>query len=414
LVLQGRTREQIRVSVGYNLGAIFLGTTTSSVDATSLIDTRLRGGDDVHNGKWIVSTSGNNDGEITRANDYVQSGTDITVSPAFGAIIPTSMTYEMWEARYAPANIHEFINQAIIEATGRAYDPEEDLSLHGDNRTARLDIPAEFNMLNGVEYRDYVKADLLTSADATWISVAANVTQEVDTEDKKHGGGALKFTIADGFTTGELAHEDITALDISEMTHIEAWVKYSRTLGAGDISIDLYEGATLRQSMDIPALLADTWTFVRITLTSREDKTAIDEVRLVLDSDQGAQTFWVDWIRAVNEDHSTWTRLPSHYWGIDKEARDLILSEAAVREIGHNLIKLRGGDSPALLTTDGATSELHDEYIIARATALAFASVAGKNGPDANQIQRQLQYWTAYAEKKRADLPFRENVREIS
>ena len=416
MVLQGRTREQIRVAVGYNLGAIYVSSTSSAGgDATSVVDNTLRGGDDVFNGKWIVSVEGSNDGEITRVNDYVQSGTDMTVSPAFSATVPNSMSYEMWDVRYPPANIHEFINQAIIEATGRVYDPEEDLSLHGDNRTTRFDIPTEFNMLNAVAYRDYVKADLLTESDAEWTSAASTITQAVDTEFKKHGGASIKFTVPDGFSGAqELAHDDFSALDISEMTHIEYWIRCSIATTSGQLEIRLGEGSTQRELLAVPALAADTWTFIRTALTNFENNTAIDEVRIVYTSDIGACTIWADYFRAINDDHATYTTLPKHYWRIDKENRDLVLTGMAVQEIGHSLLRLRGGGIPVLLEADATATEIPDDYVIARATALALASVAGKNGPDAQQLQNDRDWWTAFAEQKRANLPFLENVREIS
>ena len=92
-VVQGRTRKQIRVSVGYNLQALYVSSTTSSVDATSVVDTTLRGGDDAHNGKWMVQTSGTNDEEIRQISDYTQSSTDMTVAPAFSNTVASGATY---------------------------------------------------------------------------------------------------------------------------------------------------------------------------------------------------------------------------------------------------------------------------------------------------------------------------------
>ena len=86
MVTQGRTRRQIRQAIGYNLGAIYVSSTTSQVDDASLIDISLRGGDDSHNGKWVVasaSTGSITAGSISRVDDYAQSSTDCTVAPAF-------------------------------------------------------------------------------------------------------------------------------------------------------------------------------------------------------------------------------------------------------------------------------------------------------------------------------------------
>ena len=63
--LQERTREELRVHVGYVLG----GLKTVEADAAGTITTLLTGdvanftADDA-NGKWLVFTSGTNDGSI--------------------------------------------------------------------------------------------------------------------------------------------------------------------------------------------------------------------------------------------------------------------------------------------------------------------------------------------------------------
>ena len=92
-VVQGRPRKQIRVSVGYNLQALYVSSTTSTVDRTSVIDATLRGGDDAHNGKWVVQTSGTNDEEIRQVSDYTQSSTDMTVAPSFTNSVASGVTY---------------------------------------------------------------------------------------------------------------------------------------------------------------------------------------------------------------------------------------------------------------------------------------------------------------------------------
>ena len=131
--IAGRTRDQLIQAVGYHLPDFFVGSTTSAGgDTTSVIDTKLRGGNDAHNGKWVRWTSGTLDGEVSRADDYVQSSTDITVAPAFSATVPSGASYELWPVDYQPARIADFINQGILDTYGRAYNPVESLALHAD------------------------------------------------------------------------------------------------------------------------------------------------------------------------------------------------------------------------------------------------------------------------------------------
>ena len=72
--IQGRTRKELRQSIGYNLGAMRLGSATGTGSTTTIIDASLTtviGGNDDHIGKWIVFTSDGNDGDIARVTDYV-------------------------------------------------------------------------------------------------------------------------------------------------------------------------------------------------------------------------------------------------------------------------------------------------------------------------------------------------------
>ena len=71
-VIQGRTRKEIRQSIGYNLGSVYVSTATGGSTST-VVDTSLTtviGGDNDHIGKWLVFTSGALDGTIARVTDY--------------------------------------------------------------------------------------------------------------------------------------------------------------------------------------------------------------------------------------------------------------------------------------------------------------------------------------------------------
>ena len=159
--VQGRTRKQLRQSIGYNLGAIYVSSASGNGDTTSLIDNTLIGGNDNFIGYNAFFTSGNNDGALRRVSDFVESSTDITVSPALSNSTATNDTYELWEQCYHPNAIHDFINQAIIDTTGQAYDPIENPDMSNDSHTAlfadgntlRFDIPSNISIINHLYYR---------------------------------------------------------------------------------------------------------------------------------------------------------------------------------------------------------------------------------------------------------------------
>ena len=82
--IQGRTRKQLRQSIGYNLGAISTGTAYDAGSTTTLISLTLTGGDDNHNGKWLVvfDTSNSDSAETRLVSDYTASAYSLTLGQA--------------------------------------------------------------------------------------------------------------------------------------------------------------------------------------------------------------------------------------------------------------------------------------------------------------------------------------------
>ena len=71
-VIQGRTREQLRQSVGYNLGAMRTSTASGGSTTTIVDNTIVAGGNDRFNGRWLVlqdADASTNDGLIRRVTD---------------------------------------------------------------------------------------------------------------------------------------------------------------------------------------------------------------------------------------------------------------------------------------------------------------------------------------------------------
>jgi hypothetical protein len=216
-VIQGRTRKEIRQSVGYNLGSVYVSTATGG-NASTVVDTSLTtviGGDNDHIGKWIVFTSGGLDGTIARVTDYVASTTTLTFQPTAGSSA-SGLAYELWDGDFAPARVHDFINQAVIEATGSAYDMVEDVSLHTDGHTIRFDIPSGMSMIQDVFHRSSVEFTRLHACNTAFDeTVDSDITVSIDSEDKRQGNGSNKFVIAVGASAGDIATDSITSKDIS-------------------------------------------------------------------------------------------------------------------------------------------------------------------------------------------------------
>ena len=420
-VIQGRTREQIRQHVGYALGALYVSAAseTGAVGKNTLVDSSLvLGGNDNHIGKWIRFTSGSNDEEIRRVTDstITDNKTTLAYMPASSAQT-ASESYELWDVAYNPSIIDDFINQSLISATGNAYDPIENIALHGDGKTTRFDIPSNISIINKIEYRDKITSTRIHACAATFDEKTdSDFTQSLDTQDKKQGTQSLKMVVAAGASAGDFVTDSITSKDLSQYNYIEMWVKSTVATSAGNLKLLLDDSASCAsplETLSIPALTADTWTFVRMQMANPETDTAIISVGLEYDADIGAATIWIDDIVAVANDTAEWETLPRRNWRIDKEARDLILTRDGQDTVGYHLMKIKGGDKPALLGSDGTATEVSENFVIANTVNMALIATSGGPATDPDAKRQLSAYWAAQAERARKALPFLVNARSV-
>ena len=426
-VLQGRTRLQLQQSVLFNLGALRQLTASAAGTTTTFVTNQMPlGAASDHIGKWLHFTSGANNSGLIRqvtASSVAASVTTLTFAPAITDATANLDTADLigWQGDSSlhPQRIQEFLSQAIVEITGEYFDPEESLALFSDGEQTRFDIPAEFAMLTRVDVRRGVSEDVIHTCDTAWdeSSVPANVTRSVDSEDKKHGGSSVRFVIAGAFTTGKVSSDSITSIDLRKFTHIEFWVKSTTATVAGDFQIILDDAnatgdGTDLENLAVPALVALTWTYVRVALVNPALDSAIISVGLRAVNNIAANTIWVDEVRAVNDDTATWTTLDRNSWRVDVEARDLVF--VPFNRVGYKLLKIVGGDEPALFTADSTVTEVPEGYLIARATALCLMSGLGSPSMDVAVRQSQANMWMQKAEMDRRALTNMTNVRSLS
>ena len=153
---------------------------------------------------------------------------------------------------------------------------------------------------------------------------------------------------------------------------------------------------------------------MRIALANPETDTAITAVALEYDSDLGACTVWLDDISVVRNDSSHWVKIPRHLWRIDKESRDIVFDKYLDGLVSYSLLKIEGGDKPALLTADTTATEIDDSYIIARATALALSANSGGPNTDPDNHRQQAAFWFGMSQQSQQNFPMLNNVRTIS
>lgn len=424
-ITAGSIFEELRRAVGGILGAVTLHVTTAAGDATSVISTRLRGGDNAHNGKWVQVYSGTVDGERQQASDYVQSTGDITTDD-FTGIPGSGVSFELWEEWMPPQDVEGYLVQAQKDVTGRMFNPTEDISLHGDGKTTRFDIPLTFEQLSRIEYRASVVSAPVHDCDSVFDeTIDADFTQALDDQDRK-AGTSLRLTVALGASAGDFVTDVIGTLDMGKYTHLEGWIKSSVTLDAADYVIHLNDTAVLadgndQESLNVPAVAtALTWTYFRIALANPQNDTAIASVGFEMNVDKGAHTVWFDSIIAIDDDTEHWIKLAPRLWKIDKQARDLVLVNGGHREIGSRLMKLTGGDNPALFTIGGGSSgdsdvtEIPDSYLINKAAGLALRSRGGGPGTDPDDNRERARDFLAEAEREARRFPILVDKRDVT
>ncbi len=143
---------------------------------------------------------------------------------------------------------------------------------------------------------------------SNWATGSSDITLATDTTDYKEATAAIDIAIAAGFTTGLMAYEDITALNLSSHYSISLWLKSSSTVADGVFQLVLDESAgcgSPEETLNIPALTANTWTSALLKLTKSvatpADIDAIACVGIQAASDPGALTLSVDDIKAPAE-----------------------------------------------------------------------------------------------------------------
>ena len=258
--VQARTRKQLRQSIGYNLGALKVGTATGGTNNTLIDVNTFRGGDDEYIGKLALVTDASDSSQTTQyVNDYTSSNNTIQFQQNASFTVASSDEYELWSEPYTPTRIHDFMNQAIIDVTGQAYDPIESVALHADGSSMRYDIPSNISIINRLFYRTAVSSTTLHSCNSVFDeTIDSDFTVSADTQDKKKGTASNKFVIAVGASAGDIATDSISSTNISKYDYLECWVKSTVATSAGNLKILLDDSASCAspiETLSVPALV---------------------------------------------------------------------------------------------------------------------------------------------------------------
>jgi len=141
---------------------------------------------------------------------------------------------------------------------------------------------------------------LIDDGENSWDSEqGANVVCSADASVYKVGTKSAKMAISAGLGAVLLATQDIVAgaTDYSSCSKVRVWIRSSVDVDAGDLQLLLDATAdcpTPEETLDIPALTADTWAIIDIALANPASDGAIVSVGLKQTEELGALDVYID------------------------------------------------------------------------------------------------------------------------
>ena len=408
-----RTRANIRQSVGMGLNVIDLvdETPTISVTGTSSVGALLAaalsldasGSSNEHRGKWAICAAGSsnassNVGLSRRVSASTSSNGRLAFLSNWPVIPDTSQTFELWHENVPPALVHDFINQAIMEATKKGSVAVQDLTIHtGRQRTFPFTTGSSLIGVQEVEWRAVWDGQKITTADNA-MSSGADADVTTDSEDFKEGSASNRINIAAAVSSAAVvATDSFTAIDLRGYTHLEFWMKSNITTTSSGIRVRLGEGSTARETLNVPAMNADSWTYQRIALSSAETDSAITRFVVTTGaSDMASVTIWVDDVTVTRSQSEHWERINPKFWGVDQDARALVFEDDAT--LPYALLRITGRRAPNLMTVDSAVSDLPPEYIINSVSAKVLRARVDIFGSDRKATGQQADFYEKLAQ----------------
>lgn len=146
---------------------------------------------------------------------------------------------------------------------------------------------------------------LAEDCEDAWDSAqGGNVTCSADASVYKVGSNSAKMAVGAAATVGLLASETISSANYSDKTHLAMWIYSSIALAAGDLQFNIDNTsacASPLESINIPTILATTWTKVYLPLANPISDLAIVSVGVSMVVDKGAFDLYIDDVYAIKQ-----------------------------------------------------------------------------------------------------------------
>ena len=372
--IQSRSRTQIRQSIGLILGALDIsdGSAVHRADDTggtlTIRDNSLTFGSiDEHKGKWVVPVGTTDSGQIRKVEAFDPGARALTVSVAFSSQTDTNFEYELWSEDYPPPLVHDHINQALLDVTRKGMVPSDTTYVRTGQGIYAFDLPTAMVGVQEVFRRADAKTRVINNCDDSWSGPQTNVTVTADGEDKREGAASARLSIAAAFTTGQVANDTFGTLDIRGYTHVEGWAKSTVATDSDTLDLILNDTTSSGETLSVPALGADSWTYFREALSRPEVDSGVIRLRIDSNSDFGAAYLYFDDVRALRDRSEVWERIHPRFWSLNRDTRQIMFTPEGVD--AYSLFRISGRRLPDLLTNDTDICEVDPNYVIHRTAA---------------------------------------------
>lgn len=124
-------------------------------------------------------------------------------------------------------------------------------------------------------------------------------TPSRDTSVFQEGTASVKLTVAAGAGVELLAYHNITPINLHVYKSVGFWFRSSVNLSSGDLKFLLDDTAACAsplETLDIPAITANTWTWVNLNFATPANLTAIASIGIKQAVDKGAMVLNIDQI----------------------------------------------------------------------------------------------------------------------
>ena len=430
----GLTRKELRRAVGRNLSAFSTERPTIQSDedeSGQLPSTLLHHRHDPEFGSgWVGFFAYFDDQEsVVRAagnSDDALRG-ELKVHPQLTGYSTTDPrdTVELWNPTWPPTEVNEFINQAITDARRRIYTNLDPLYECVTPRSREFTLGSDVAMVQAVYKRQSFDYRQVYYSETSWESTADATTVEGDYQDFRHSPAA-RFDLGAGSQTLSL---DISTTYLTGMTHLEGWFK--TTLSGLGVTIRLKDGTETKADFPQETLdTADNWKYLMLEIPTRYAADEIDSVEIELDA--GGGVFWTNGLWAVNHPSINWQQMHRAHWRIDQNTRTLVIQPPrsasgsgpygsygfSVQHTGlwpiNEVKKIIAGGDPQHLESDGDTTEVPDQFIIARATQLGYSAPSGGPSIDPRRLRQQAAIWEGRVAREYTRFQPLMNVRRLN